>query len=419
VANLLRLESNSQEVAVVFLGVDWAEEHHDVCLLDEQGKVLGRARVANSLEGVSRIHALVADHVEEPDAVVVGIETDRGPLVQALLAAGYQIYAINPLAVDRYRERHSVSGAKSDAGDAKVLADLVRTDRNNHRALAGDSQQIEAVKLLARAHQSLIQSRQRQVNQLRSALREFYPTALEAFKDDLGGRDAVAILEYATTPSRARSVSQAKLISALRKAGRERNLEARAVELQGILRQPHLEQPATLVEAYGLIVKSCVRMIRDFNAQIAELEQELTKSFELHPDAKLYLSLPGLGPVLGARVIGEFGDDPNRYLDAKGRRAYSGMAPITKASGTRHMVLARYARNRHLADACYLWAFASLKASPGAHQYYRALRARGKSHHQALRALGNRWVSILHGCLRHRTFYSEEVAWPITVAVAA
>jgi transposase len=406
-------------VAVVFLGVDWAEEHHDVCMLDEQGKVLARAQVANSLHGVARIHALVAEHSEESGEVVVGIETDRGLLVQALLAAGYQIYAINPLAVDRYRDRHSVSGAKSDAADAKVLADLVRTDRNNHRPVAGDSAQVEALKLLARAHQGLVHSRQRQVNQLRSALHEFYPAALEAFKDDLGGRDAVAVLEYVPTPSRGRSVSQAKLISALRRAGRERNLKARAAELQRILQQPHLEQPATLVAAYGVIVKSCVRLIRELNAQTTELEQELTKSFELHPDAELYLSLPGLGFVLGARVIGEFGDDPNRYSDAKGRRAYSGMAPITRASGTRHVVLARYARNRQLADACYLWAFSSLKRSAGAHHYYRALRARGKSHAQAIRALGNRWVSILHGCLRHRQLYSEMVAWRAPVAVAA
>jgi transposase len=404
---------------MVFLGVDWAEEHHDVCLLDEQGKVLGRAKVANSLEGVSQIQALVGDHSKAPSEVMVGIETDRGLLVQALLATGYQIYAVNPLAVDRYRDRHSVSGAKSDAMDAKVLADLVRTDRDNHRAVAGDSERVEAIKLLARAGQALVQSRQRQLNQLRNTLREFYPAALEAFRDDLGGRDAVAILEYAPTPARGKSVSQAKLISALRKAGRERNLEARAAELQSILRRPHLEQPPTLVAAYGLIVKSSVQLIRELNAQLRELEQELATSFELHPDAELYLSLPGLGFVLGARVIGEFGDDPNRYLDAKGRRAYSGMAPITRASGTRHLVLARYARNRRLADACYLWAFSSLTGSPGAHQYYRALRARGKSHHQALRALGNRWVSILHGCLRHRTPYSEDVAWPLPVAVAA
>src|SRR5260370_3637314 len=157
-------------------------------MLDEQGEVLGRAQVTNSLHGVGRIHALVAEHSEESSEVVVGIETDRGLLVQALLAAGYQIYAINPLAVDRYRDRHSVSGAKSDAADAKVLADLVRTDRDNHRPVAGDSQGVEAIKLFARAHPSLVHSRQRQVHQLLSALREVYPAALADFTDDLGGR---------------------------------------------------------------------------------------------------------------------------------------------------------------------------------------------------------------------------------------
>src|SRR5258708_6752687 len=197
----------------------------------------------------------------------------------------------------------------------------------------------------------------------------------------------VSVSAISSAAHSGRSVSQAKLISALRKAGRERNLEARAVELQSILRQPHLEQPATLVAAYAVIVKSSVQMIRELNAQTTALEAELTKSFELHPDAELYLSLPGLGFVLGARVIGEFGDDPNRYLDPKGRQAYSGMAPITKASGMRQVVLARHARNRQLANACYLWAFASLTGSAGAHQYSRALRARGKTHTQALRAL--------------------------------
>ena len=186
------------------------------------------------------------------NAVVVGIETDRGLLVQALVAAGYQIYAINPLAVDRYRDRHSVSGAKSDAADAKVLADLVRTDRNNHRPVAGDSEQVEAVKLLARAHQALVHTRQRQVNQLRSTLREFYPAALEAFKDDLGGRDAVAILEYAPTPTMKLVDLFPRRSSSLRfgKQDVSATLEARAVEIQAILRKPHLEQPATLVSAY-------------------------------------------------------------------------------------------------------------------------------------------------------------------------
>src|ERR1700694_4041116 len=113
---------------MAFVGIDWAEAHHDVCLLDEQGKMLGKRRVVDGLEGVRRLHELVAEHATEPEQVMVGIETDRGLLVQALLAAGYQIYAINPLAVSRYRERHATSGAKSDPADAKLMADLVRTD---------------------------------------------------------------------------------------------------------------------------------------------------------------------------------------------------------------------------------------------------------------------------------------------------
>jgi len=122
--------------------------------------------------------------------------------------------------------------------------------------------------------------------------------------------------------------------------------------------------------------------------------------------------LPGLGPVLGARALAEFGDDPARYTDAKARKAYAGTAPITRASGTRHTVLARVARNRHLVNACFRWAYASLRGSPGARSYYDAHRARGQSHNQALRALANRLVGILHGCLAHRTLYSEDLAWP-------
>ncbi len=134
--------------------------------------------------------------------------------------------------------------------------------------------------------------------------------------------------------------------------------------------------------------------------------------FGRHPDAELYLSQPGLGPVLAARVLAEFGDDPTRYADTRARKNYSGMAPVTRASGKTRVVLARYARNRRLADALYQQAFTALNASPGARAYYDRQRARGATHHQALRALANRLVGILHGCLRHRAAYDETTAWP-------
>ena len=403
---------------MIFVGIDWAEAHHDVCLVDEVGQVLAKRRVAEGLEGVGKLHALIAEHAEEPASVIVGIETDRGLLVGSLVAAGYQVFAINPKAASRYRDRHAASGAKSDPGDARVLADLVRTDRHQHRPVAGDSELAEGVKVLARAHQSLIWTRQRQVNQLRNTLREFYPGALAAF-DDLDSGDAVAVLELAPTPSRGRRLSQAKIAAALRRGGRKRNLEAKAVQIQNELRLPQLEAPALVAQAYGHTVAASVAVIKQLNLQIAVLDQALAASFEMHPDAEIYLSLPGLGRVLGARALAEFGDDRTRFAHPKARKNYAGTAPITKASGTRKVVLARVARNRRLADACYQWAFAALGSSEGARRRYDYLRSRGQTHHQALRALGNRLVGILHGCLAYRQIYREDVAWRRAIDVAA
>jgi transposase len=266
------------------------------------------------------------------------------------------------------------------------------------------------VKVLARAHQGLVWSRQRQMNQLRSTLREFYPAALAAF-EELGSADALAILAIAPTPTLGRRLSQSKIAAALRRAGRQRRVEERAVEIQRVLRAPQLEAPTIIADAMGTSAKALVAVIAELTTQIANLEAELADRFEQHPDAKIIRSLPGLGTILGARVLGEFGDDPNRYADAKSRKNYAGTSPITKASGTRRVVLARYARNRRLADACYLWAFSALSASPGARSFYDQRRASGDTHHRALRALANRLVGILHGCLRHHTPYDEHTAW--------
>jgi transposase len=396
---------------VVFLGVDWAEEHHDICLLDGEGNRLEKARVPEGIEGVRRIHALVANHVEEPGEVVVGIETDRGLLVGSLVGAGYEVYAVNPLAVNRYRERHGVSRAKSDKADAKLLADLVRTDRHNHRQVRGDSEQALAVRVLARAHQAQIAARQRQANQLRNTLREFYPAALEIVGTDLDSKLSVALLSAAPTPAAGRKLSRAQIRSALSRAGLQRNLDEKSAAIQQQLRAEQLEAPAVVAQAFGAIVSGAVKVIRALNDEISDLEAELTASFEAHPDAEIIRSLPGLGVVLGARVLSEFGDDRNRYANAKCRKNYAGTSPITRASGTQKVVLARFVRNRHLADATYLWAFCSLTHSAGARRYYDMRRAHGANHHQALRALGNRLVGILHGCLRYEQNYSEVVAW--------
>jgi transposase len=395
---------------VIFVGVDWAEAHHDVHIEDEDGKRLAGGRLPEGVDGIARFHDLVGVHVDDPEEVVIGIETDRGLFVAALVASDYQVFAVNPMSTSRYRDRHSTSGAKSDPGDAKVLADMVRTDRHNHRLVSADSETVQAVKILARAHQSMIWSRGRQTNGLRSTLREFYPGALVAF-DDLSSGDALEVLRIAPTPELGRGLSLAKIAAALRRGGRQRRVEDRAGEIQAALRAPQLAAPGAVSAAMGASVAASVAVIAAMSAQTAVLAKELETGFESHPDAEVVRSLPGLGTILGARVLGEFGDEPNRYGSPKSRKNYAGTSPITRASGTKRVVLARYARNQRLADAIYLWAFASLTASPGARLFYDTHRAAGDTHHAALRALGNRLVGILHGCLEHHTAYSENIAW--------
>jgi len=395
---------------LVCVGDDWSEDGHDVWLMDESGARLAGGRLPEGVEGMARFHEMVAGLVSDPSEVVIGIETDRGLWVEALTGAGYQVYAINPRSVARYRERHSVSGAKSDTGDAKVLADLVRTDRHNHRQVAGDTPESEAIKVLARAHQNLVWERTRHVNRLRSALREYYPQALATFPQ-LAHRDALAVLAVASTPTLGAALSRTQIRAALRRGGRQRNLDTHIDRIHTGLRTQALAAPVPVTEAFGAVTKAEIAVISALNRQIDDLETGMAHSFEQHPDAGIYLSLPGIGIVLGVRVLGEFGDDPDRYADVKSRRNYAGTSPVTIASGKSLTVTSRWVRNNRLYDPLIRWAFCSLTASPGARAFYQQKRALGLTHHQALRALANRLVGILHGCLKTHTPYNEHTAW--------
>jgi hypothetical protein len=399
---------------VLFVGDDWAEDQHDVEVQDATGRRLSKARLPEGVAGIGRLHALIGEFTDPDDEagagqVLVGIETDRGPWVAALVAAGYRVFAVNPMQVARYRERGCTSGAKSDAGDAHVLADMVRTDAHQLRPVAGDTVLVEGIKVVARAHQSLIWDRTRHVLRLRSALREFFPAALEAF-DDLAATDALELLAAAPDPETAAGLSRNRIAGTLKRA-RRRDVVGKAEHIATVLRAPALRQPAVLAGAYAVTVRSTVAVITVLNTEIAALQGQVKAHFGRHPDVEIYRSQPGLGEVLGARVLGEFGDDPYRYHDARARKNYAGTSPITRASGKKKVVLARYACNDRLGDALHQQAFCALSASPGARVYYDELRARGTGHHAALRQLGNRLVGILHGCLKTGTLYDEDTAW--------
>ncbi|PWJ42449.1 Transposase IS116/IS110/IS902 family protein, partial [Quadrisphaera granulorum] len=318
-----------------------------------------------------------------------------------------------------YRGRHTSSGAKSDTGDAAVLAEIVRVDRAHHRPVAGDSAQAEGIKLVARAHQSAIWARVRTRQRLVAALKEYFPGALAAFAAagvDLTDADALELLERAADPDAAAALTRSQVSKALQRA-RRRDVEGKVEKIRAVLAAPALRQPAEVQKAYAAITRSQVRLLRSMNEEIEALGQVVADSFGAHPDAEIYLSVPGIGTIIGARTLGEFGDDPTRYASAKARKNYAGTSPITVASGRKSAVLARYARNKRLGDATHTWAFAALSGSPGARAYYDELRQRGKSHEAALRQLANRLVGILHGCLRHRVLYDEATAWPALAPV--
>ncbi len=396
----------------LFVGDDWAEDHHDVEVMVAAGRVLAKARLPEGVAGMARLHALIGQQLggDADDAeVVIGIETDRGPWVAALVAAGYTVYAVNPLQASRYRERHGVSGAKSDGADAHMLADMVRTDSHQLRPAAGDSPDAEGVKVLARTHKTLIWERTRHIQRLRHQLREYFPAALEAF-EDLAAPDALELLGKAPDPARAAKLTRAQVSAALKRA-RRHNIADKATAILAALRGEQLAQPAAITAAYAAAARSLIAVITAVDEQVKTLEEQVGAYFGQHPDAEIYLSQPGMGAILGARVLGEFGDDPHRYADARARKNYAATSPITRKSGKKKIVLARFIHNDRLIDALMAQAFSALQASPGARAFYDDLRARGIEHNDALRRLANRLVGILHGCLKTRALYGEETAW--------
>src|SRR5829696_9395908 len=393
----------------VFCGIDWAEQHHDVAVVDLAGRVLAQQRVNDGPAGFATLTTVLGRLASSRGQVGIALETDRGLFVHALRDAGYQVFAINPKAVDRYR----VSRAKSDLVDAIVLANLLRTDAGRHREIPADSEQAAVVSVLARAQQDAVRERRRQTARLRSALREFYPAALRAFPD-LTTKTALTVLSAAPTPGQALGLTHGDLYALARGCGRRGITMGEVTRLHQVLHHPQLRQSQPAEQAMGTVVLHMVLGLRILNLTIALLETELAEELDRHADTAILRSLPGVGVVLAGRMLSEFGDDPTRFTSAASRRDYAGTAPITKASGKGRVVLMRRIRNRRLFDTCRDWSFSAVNASPGARALYQQRRRLGDGHEKALRRVANKLVGQLDHCLRHREPYREETAWTLT-----
>lgn len=414
----------------VFCGIDWAEDHHDVALVDADGTLIAKRRISDDQAGFALLLTLLADagdSAQEP--IPVAIETSRGLLVACLRATGRKVFAINPMAVSRYRDRHSVARKKSDAGDALVLAHILRTDMPAHRPLPDDSELAQAIGVLARAQQDAVWERTSAHNKLRSLLREYYPAILAAFahkRDGLLRPDARAVLAAAPTPATGAALTKTQIRALLKRAGRRRGLDIETTRIQTVLRSQQLRQLPMVENAFGRQALALHRQLDTACTNADELATATSTHFDQHPDAEIITSLPGLGSLTGARVLAEIGDDRSRFADARALKAYAGAAPVTRASGKSLTVKHRRVKNQRLAGVGYLWAFSALTASPGARAHYDRRKTAGDRHIAAQRNLFNRVIGILHHCLATRQTYDENTAFPAphthdtdTIAAAA
>lgn len=395
-------------------GIDWASEHHDVALVDQDGTLVAKRRINDDAQGYQQLLDLLADAGDSPGVPIpVAIETPRGLFVACLRASGRPVHAINPLSASRHRERQRVTRAKSDDADAVMLANILRTDAHEHPPLPADTEQARAVTVLAWAQQDAVWRRTNLVNELRSHLHQYYPAALEAFAgrdDGLHHVDALGLLTAAPSPRAAARLTHARSVTALRRGGRIRYLDHRARQLQEVLRREHLHQPPLVEKAMAHQTRALVAQLRVACEAARDLEHAAAAAFDAHPDAAIYRSLPGIGDLAGPRLLAEIGDDRTRFADARALKAYAGSSPVTIASGKTHRVRHRNVKNRRLNAVGYSWAMAALH-TPGPRAHDDRRRATGDRHTAALRNTYNRLLGCLYHCLRAGVAYDDGEAF--------
>lgn len=387
------------------IGIDWADAEHVYCLMDETGATLATGTIDHTAEGLERFMTLARARVQNPREVLVALEASQGPLVGALLDQQFTVYAINPKAVDRHRERFRVAGAKSDLRDAWVLATLLRTDRALYRPLLPDSEIAQELRALTRDRAELVRTRTMLSNQLTACLKAYFPEVLTLFPDP--DRPVALALLRAFPTRQALQAAPAEQLEAFLRRHHCPHSRDRAAEIHARMRAHGFHIAPPIVRAKARLADTLASQLQALGRHIDAYDREIQRVLKLHPDGELYHSLPGAGNVLAARMVGELGDNRDRYRDASSAQCEAGTAPVTRTSGTIRTVHFRRACIHPLRDTLWQFAFASTRHCAWAKTYYTRARLRGKKHTEAVRMLGNVWLRIIIAMRRDRRPYDE------------
>jgi transposase len=402
-----------------FVGVDWASQAHQACLIDAGGKIIGERAFAHGGAGLAELCTwLLVATGAEPTTIAAAIEVPHGPIVETLLERGFQVYAINPKQLDRFRDRFTVAGAKDDRRDAHVLSDSLRTDRHCFRRLAAEDALVVELREWSRMTEDLQQERNRLANRVREQLWRYYPQAL-AVSDDLGADWFLELWASVPTPGKAARVRESTVERVLR-AHRIRRITA--AQVLGILRQPALSVAAGTAEAAGAHIRTVAERLKLVNRQIRQAHRQLDvlcaklaegegeKSPGQQPeqrDVTILRSLPGVGRIVLATLLAE-APEPLRRRDYHALRTLSGVAPVTKRSGKRCIVIMRQACHMRLRTAVYHWARVAIQHDELSRCRYAALRQRGHSHGRALRSVADRLLAVACAMLARQTTFDPE-----------
>lgn len=394
------------EAFAALIGIDWADQKHDVCLLDI-GSGKSESLVINHLPETLRewMNGLRERFGGRP--VAICLEQSRGPLIHALM--GYEfvvLYPINPRALAKYREAFSISRAKDDPTDAALALELLRKHRDKLRAWKPDDEQTRLMGRLVEDRRKAVNWSTRLTNQLTAALKDYFPQALELVGEELASTLACDLLLKWPTLEALQKARQ-QIVRKFYYGHNCRRGDLIEKRLQIIARSKPLTTDGAVVESSVMKVQMLVRQLRSLLADIQKYDDKLAQIFPQHPDAFIFESLPGAGAVLAPRLLTAFGFDRSRYESAADLQQYVGVAPVTKRSGKSHTVCWRWGCPKFLRQSFHEFAGQSIYLSAWAGAYYQQQLRKGNSHHAALRSLAFKWIRIIYRCWQNRTPYCE------------